>query len=131
MIGTPGSGTSSTPSRIPYGFSPCPAAGLGTGHGTSVAIPGTAWRGTDDIRDLRALPIERGREQVVGPAVHEGLPESETMNRLAWNTVGPDMTAAMDATVPEDPDVRPVSTIAWPEWYRLAGEPGTCGEQLP
>ncbi|MEC5198642.1 hypothetical protein RCH21_000866 [Arthrobacter sp. PL16] len=106
-------------------------ADYGVGHGKPLAIPETAALVTDDIGTLRTLNIKRAWwEQVFDPAVHERFPQLKMVNWFEWNKVEPEVGAAVDWTVAEDPAVRSEFTAALPDWYRFAEEPDDCGEQL-
>ncbi|MHA7144561.1 glycoside hydrolase family 26 protein [Arthrobacter sp. TmT3-37] len=106
-------------------------ADYGVGHGKPVAIPETAALVTDDIGGLRTLNIKRAWwEQVFDPAVHEHFPQLRMVNWFEWNKVEPEVGAAVDWTVAEDPDIRSAFTAALPEWYRFAAERDECGEPL-
>ncbi|WP_258058711.1 glycoside hydrolase family 26 protein [Arthrobacter sp. B1805] len=106
-------------------------AEYGVGHDKPVAIPETAALVVEGIGDLRALNIKRAWwEQVFDPAVHERLPQLRMVNWFEWNKVEPEVGAAVDWTVLENPETRSEFTEALPEWYRFAEEPDDCGEQL-
>ncbi|WDF33055.1 glycosyl hydrolase [Arthrobacter agilis] len=106
-------------------------ADYAVGHGKPVAIPETAALVTDDIGDLRTINIKRAWwAQVFDPAVRERFPELRMVNWFEWNKVEPEVGAAVDWTVAEDPAVRDEFRAALPSWYRFAGEPATCGEPI-
>ncbi|MFJ6000720.1 glycoside hydrolase family 26 protein [Arthrobacter sp. NPDC092385] len=100
-------------------------------HGKPVAIPETASLVVDGVGDLRSLNIKRAWwEQVFDPAVHEKFPQLRMVNWFEWNKAEPEVGAAVDWTVMEDPAVRAEFSAALPEWYRFAEEPDECGEQI-
>ncbi|MCU1634411.1 MAG: hypothetical protein JWM61_3063 [Micrococcaceae bacterium] len=106
-------------------------AEYGVGHDKPVAIPETAALVVDGIGELRTLNIKRAWwEQVFDPAVHERFPQLKMVNWFEWNKVEPEVGAAVDWTVAEDPAVRSEFTTALPDWYRFAENPETCGEPL-
>jgi hypothetical protein len=106
-------------------------AEYGDGHGKPVAIPETASLVVDGVGDLRSLNIKRAWwEQVFDPAVHEEFPQLRMVNWFEWNKMEPEVGAAVDWTVMEDPAVRSEFSAALPEWYRFAEEPDECGEQV-
>ncbi|TKV29338.1 hypothetical protein FDK12_06235 [Arthrobacter sp. NamB2] len=106
-------------------------AEYGVGHDKPVAIPETAALVVEGIGDLRDLNIKRAWwGQVFDPAVHERLPQLRMVNWFEWNKVEPEVGAAVDWTVLENPETRSEFTETLPEWYRFAEEPDDCGEPL-
>lgn len=103
----------------------------GLGHGKPVAIPETAALVDDTIGDLRTLNIKRAWwQQIFDPTVRERFPRLAMVNWFEWNKMEPEVGAAVDWTVVEDPVIRAEFTEALPDWYRFADQPENCGDPL-